>query len=62
MLGIVIDNQLKFKKNIENLSKKASFKLHALRRTRKFVTVEKARILANAFINSQLCSFDLAVC
>ena len=29
-LGIVIDNQLKFKKHIENLCKKASFKLHAL--------------------------------
>ena len=53
LLGIVIDNQLKFKKHIENLCKKASFKLHALRRIRKFLTVEKARILANAFINSQ---------
>ena len=53
LLGIVIDNQLKFQKHIENLCKKASFKLHALRRIRKFLTVEKARILANAFINSQ---------
>ena len=53
LLGIVMDNQLKFKKHIENLYKKASFKLHALRRIRKFLTVEKARILANAFINSQ---------
>ena len=57
LLGIVIDNQLKFKKHIENLCRKASFKLHALRRIRKFLTVEKARILANAFINSQ---FDYA--
>ena len=53
LLGIVIDNQLKFKKHIENLCKKASFKLHALCRIRKFLTVEKARVLANAFINSQ---------
>ena len=53
LLGIVIDNQLKFKKYIENICKKVSFKLHALRRIRKFLTVEKARILANAFINSQ---------
>ena len=53
LLGIVIDNQLKCKKHIENLCKKASFKLHALRRIRKFLVVEKARILANAFINSQ---------
>ena len=51
LLGIATDNQLKFKKHIENLCKKASFKLHALRRKRKFLTVEKA--LANVFINSQ---------
>ena len=53
LLGIFIDNQLKFRKHIENLCKEASFKLHALRRIRKFLTVEKARILANAFINSR---------
>ena len=53
LLGIAIDNQLKFKKYHENLCKKASIKLHALRMIRKFLTVEKARILANAFINSQ---------
>ena len=53
LLGIVIDNQLKFKKHNENLCKKASFKLHTLCRIRKFLTVEKVIILANAFINSQ---------
>ena len=51
LLGSVIDNQLKFEKHIENLCKKASFKLHALRRIRKFWTVEKARILANSQFN-----------
>ena len=54
LLGIVIGNQLKLKKHIENLCKKASFKLHALRRIRKFLTVKKARVLANAFINSHV--------
>ena len=44
------DNQLKFKKH---LCKEASFKLHAQRRICSFLTVEKARILANAFICSQ---------
>ena len=39
LLGIVIDNQLKCKKHIEDLCKKASFKLHVLRRIRKFLTV-----------------------
>ena len=53
LLGITIDNELKFKKHIEDLCKKASYKLHALRRIRRYLTVEKARILANAFIDSQ---------
>ena len=53
LLGITIDNQLNFKKYIEELCKKASYKLHALRRIRGYLTVEKARVLANAFINSQ---------
>ena len=57
-LGIVIDNQLKFKNTLKTYVKEASFKLYALRRIRKFLTVEKARILANAFINSQ---FDYAL-
>ena len=53
LLGITIDTGLKFKKHIEDLFKKASDKLHALRRIRGYLTVEKARILANAFIDSQ---------
>ena len=53
LLGITIDNHLNFKKHIEELCKKASYKLHALRRIRGYLTVEKARILANAFIDSQ---------
>ena len=53
LLGITIDNELKFEKHIEDLCKKASYKLHALRRIRGYLTVEKARILVNAFIDSQ---------
>ena len=53
LLGITIDSQLKFRKHIDNLCRKASYKLHALRRIRHFLTVEKAKMLANAFINSQ---------
>ena len=52
LLGITIDNELKFKKHIEDLCKKASYKLHALRRIRGYLKVEKARILANTFIDS----------
>ena len=44
---------MKFKKGVENLCKKASFKLHVLHKIRKFPAIERARTLANAFINSQ---------
>ena len=50
LLGIVIDNQLKFNKRIGNICKIASFKLHA---NMQILTIEKEITLANAFINSQ---------
>ena len=53
LLGITVDHELKFNKHIEDLCKRASFKLHALRRIRKYLEIEKGRILANAFIESQ---------
>ena len=53
LLGITIDKQVTFKQHIENLCRKAQYKLHALRRIRKFLTIEKAKILGNAFIDSQ---------
>ena len=54
LLGVTIDYELKFNKHIEDLCKRASFKLHALRRIRKYLGIEKARILTNVFIESQL--------
>ena len=53
LLGITIDNKLKFKKHLEDLYKKAFYKLHDLSRIRGYLTVVVARILANAFIDSQ---------
>ena len=53
LLGIIIDKNLTFKKHISELCRRASHKLHTLRRIRKYLTVEKAKLLANAFINSQ---------
>ena len=38
---------------LKNLCRKAPYKLHALRRIRKFLTIEKAKMLGDAFINSQ---------
>ena len=53
LLGITIDKKLTFKQHIENLCRKALYKFHALRHIRKFLTIEKAKILGNAFIDSQ---------
>ena len=53
LLGIKIDKKLTFKQHIENLCRKAQYKLYALRRIRKFLTVEKAKILGNAIIDCQ---------
>ena len=47
LLGLTIDN------HINILLRRASFKLHALRRIRKYLTAVKAKLLYNAFINSQ---------
>ena len=52
LLGITIDKKLTFKQHVENLCRKAQYKLHALRRIRKFLTTEKAKMLGNAFIDS----------
>ena len=53
LLGITIDKKLTFKQHIENLCRKEQYKLHALRRIKKSLTIEKANILGNAFIDSQ---------
>ena len=58
LLGITIDKHLVFKKHIENLRWNKNYKLHALRRIRKNLAVEKARLLGNVFIDSQ---FDSAL-
>ena len=52
LLGITIDKHLSFKKHIENLCRNSNYK-HVLRRIRKYLTIEKSRLLGNAFIDSQ---------
>ena len=51
--GVSIDNKLTFKNHIDELCRRASYKLYALRRIKPFLSKEKARLLANAFINCQ---------
>ena len=53
LLDVMIDKNLTFKKHIDNLVRKAQYKFHALQLIRKFLTIEKAKILGNAFIDSQ---------
>ena len=56
LLGITIDNKLKFKKHIEDLHLEdlhMTCTCHALRRLRTYLTVDKARLLANSVIYSQ---------
>ena len=53
LLGITIDKHLSFKNHIENLCRNGNYKLHVLRRIRKYLTVEKATLLGNAFVDSQ---------
>ena len=53
LLGLAIDNLLTFKDHISVLCRRASYKLHALRRIRKYLTLEKSKLLYNAFINNQ---------
>ena len=53
LLSVMIDKNLTFKKHVDNLVRKAQYRLHTLRRIRKSLTIENAKILNNAFIDSQ---------
>ena len=45
--------EFNFSKNIVNLVRQTQYKLHALRGIRKFLTIEKVKILGNPLIDSQ---------
>ena len=53
LLGITTDDLLTFNEHIDNLCRTANYKLYALRRIRKYLSLEKAKLLWNSFINSQ---------
>ena len=53
LLGIKIDKNLTFKNHNSEFCRRALYKLHTLHRIRKYLSVEKAQLLSNAFINSQ---------
>ena len=53
LLGITIDNELKFEKHLEELCVKANRKLSVLTRLAKFLSADKRRTIFKAFIESQ---------
>ena len=53
LLGITLDNNLKFSNHVTKLCTRANQKLHALARISKFMTEDKLRILMKAFVISQ---------
>ena len=53
LLGTTIDDKLSFKTHIENICRKAKYKLHALQRIWKCLSTDKAKAICSAFINSQ---------
>ena len=53
LLGLIIDKELNFSKCVDRLSCNMQYKLHGLRRIRKYLSLEKAKMLGNPFIDSQ---------
>ena len=54
LLGLKIDSKLSFENHVSTLCKKASQKLHALRRVVSFMDPTKRKRLMKAFITTQL--------
>ena len=52
LLGIAIDNKLVFKEDSENLCRTGQYKIHALTRIRKYLTLGKVILLGNTLIKS----------
>ena len=53
LLGVTIDNDLKFESHIESLCSKVSQKLYALSRMSSYMGLGRRRLIMKSFINSQ---------
>ena len=64
LLGITLDKNLDFKSHIENICCKANNKIKALFRIRSFLTLEQAKVLAEAYIlsNFRYCPLVCMLC
>ena len=54
ILGVIIDNKLRFRSHVKNLCKKASQKIWALSRLINYLNDSKKKMIFNALIKSQL--------
>ena len=52
LCGITLDKNINFKRHIQNICRKANNKTKALLRIRKFLNLEQARVLAEAYVSS----------
>ena len=57
LLGPTFDNHLTFKDHINIRCSGANYKIHVSGRIRKYLTLEKVKLLYNAFVNSQFNLF-----
>ena len=62
LLGIRIDNELKFQEHVANICNIVSQKLHALVRISGYMKVDKLRLVHKAFIESQFQYCPLSEC
>ena len=53
ILGVIIDNKLRFKKHVKKLCKKVSPQIWALSRLINYLNDSKKKIIFNAFLKSQ---------
>ena len=53
LLGLTIDKEANFSKDIGKLCHNTQYNFHARRRIRKYLSIEQAKMLGNAFIGSQ---------
>ena len=53
LLGVTIDNNLRFDKHVSNIFLKVNRKLSALTRVAKFILIKKRRVLFKAIVESQ---------
>ena len=59
LLGVTIDNQLKFDKHVNDIFMKTNKKLSALSRMESFLSSDRQRIMFKAFVESQFKYFPL---